>query len=896
MIKKTLLTILFLIWATAAQATTLGDAATALSAGEWSAALTTTDFASGAILRPPSTGSIIEYQDKALWNPINNTVLIFGAAHGNPDTQNQMFAKYTESTNTWVNNLPLPGTGILGPQHHYHHDTIVPATGDLYHRDYNSGVIRKFTHSSQTWSTCTSRPGSQQVAGALQYFPDRDSLIFLDGDWGVWELSLAAGNCAGAWSQRASTIGGGFSPQLTGLGSYHNQAAYSSACSCVILGGGGSSTTLYKYNAGGTFGSVATAPVPIAIPQAGQGSIFTVDPTTGRILVWSYSNAATTMYEYDPSANTWATIVRTSPMFPGPEGGVTETVAIPISTYGVIMFVSAGSASGGQIRLYKHAAGTPDTEAPTTPTNLAAVTASSTQINLTWTVSTDNVGINHYDVQRCSGAACVDFVTVGAPTSNSYNSTGLTAATLYRFQVRAVDSSSNTSSYSSIAQDTTSAADITAPTDPTNLALSNIESTSLTVTWTASTDAVGVDHYALERCSGAGCSSWAVVFSPTSTTQNDIGLSPSTSYSYRIRAYDAAGNISGYSSTATDTTAASGTTGDFATRCAAAGVVRCVSFDTEDDRGTIGENAVGQPKGTFHNNQALCNTTADNHCPTIDTDVKASGAGSLKIVVATGASGTDGGQWFVNFADDYSVLYGQNTDFYVSWRQRFDDNYITAVRGNTAMKQAMIGTGSTALIWQSSCSTLETVLQNNFTKGVWQMYHNCGRYDPFSEGLFTSPWTSTDFKIQNARPADPGCWYYAPNFASRIDPLGNCVPFLANQWVTVKVRIRPGTRVGDYFESSYVDLWVAPDGGAFVHVIAWGPYDLGPMDTAIEAFGAVWFLTYSGGETYPSGGTTWYDELIVSTQDIAVPGSQSPPAPPGVITVGKVSLTGKVTR
>jgi hypothetical protein len=60
----------------------------------------------------------------------------------------------------------------------------------------------------------------------------------------------------------------------------------------------------------------------------------------------------------------------------------------------------------------------------------------------------------------------------------------------------------------------------------------------------------GVTGYMVERCQGAGCSNFVQIATPIATTLNDLGLLTSTSYSYRIRATDAAGNLSGYSATA----------------------------------------------------------------------------------------------------------------------------------------------------------------------------------------------------------------------------------------------------------------------------------------------------------------------------------------------------------
>ena len=73
--------------------------------------------------------------------------------------------------------------------------------------------------------------------------------------------------------------------------------------------------------------------------------------------------------------------------------------------------------------------------------------------------------------------------------------------------------------------------------------------------WTASTDNVGVTGYRVERCMGQGCTTFAEIATPTATSLQRHGLSPSTTYRYRVRAVDAAGNLSGYSSVAEATTA-----------------------------------------------------------------------------------------------------------------------------------------------------------------------------------------------------------------------------------------------------------------------------------------------------------------------------------------------------
>jgi len=94
------------------------------------------------------------------------------------------------------------------------------------------------------------------------------------------------------------------------------------------------------------------------------------------------------------------------------------------------------------------------------------------------------------------------------------------------------------------------------PTAPSGLQANAFSSTQVNLSWTAATDNVGVTSYRVERCQGAGCSNFAEIAQPTGTTFSDTGRSPSTSYSYRVRASDAAANVGPYSGTASATTPA----------------------------------------------------------------------------------------------------------------------------------------------------------------------------------------------------------------------------------------------------------------------------------------------------------------------------------------------------
>jgi len=195
-----------------------------------------------------------------------------------------------------------------------------------------------------------------------------------------------------------------------------------------------------------------------------------------------------------------------------------------------------------------------DSTAPSAPSTLSASPASSSQINLSWSASTDNVGVTGYLLERCAGTGCSSFVQVAAPTGTAYNDTGLSASTSYSYRVRATDANSNFSAYSSTATATTGAAgDTTPPTAPSSLSATATSGTQVNLSWTASTDNVGVTGYLIERCSGASCATFSQIGTSTTATYSDTTVSSGVSYSYRVRATDGAGNLSAYSNTATVT-------------------------------------------------------------------------------------------------------------------------------------------------------------------------------------------------------------------------------------------------------------------------------------------------------------------------------------------------------
>lgn len=202
-----------------------------------------------------------------------------------------------------------------------------------------------------------------------------------------------------------------------------------------------------------------------------------------------------------------------------------------------------------------------DFESPTTPTNLLVTSVTNTSFNLYWTASTDNFAVTGYvvrvELDDGEGLGTGTFVANDFPTGTTSTISGLTANTFYNIGVLAHDAAGNNSSYgySSV---TTSEIDTTPPTVPTNL--DSIYSSSLQtidLSWTASTDNVGVTAYSIERKTGSGL--WSLHDNVGNITHySDALILSNTSYSYRVRAMDAANNFSAYSNITSETVPAGG--------------------------------------------------------------------------------------------------------------------------------------------------------------------------------------------------------------------------------------------------------------------------------------------------------------------------------------------------
>jgi len=126
--------------------------------------------------------------------------------------------------------------------------------------------------------------------------------------------------------------------------------------------------------------------------------------------------------------------------------GLTSTTVSPSAT--TVTYTLTATNSNGLAATQTTVQVMPDTDPPSVPSNLSADARSSTQIDLAWWASTDNVAVSGYRIFR-------DGVAVATASSTTYTDSGLVPGTTYTYTVSAYDAAGNQSAKSGGASETT---------------------------------------------------------------------------------------------------------------------------------------------------------------------------------------------------------------------------------------------------------------------------------------------------------------------------------------------------------------------------------------------------------------------------------------------------------
>jgi hypothetical protein len=296
---------------------------------------------------------------------------------------------------------------------------------------------------------------------------------------------------------------------------------------------------------------------------------------------------------------------------------------------------------------------------------------------------------------------------------------------------------------------------------------------------------------------------------------------------------------------------------DFAARCAALGVVLCKGFDSASD---IAANIQPAGDGTIQGS--------------LDTANKTSGAGSLRFTLRAGVRDANiGGAYSTPMGHTFNV----GDTIYVQWRQRVTPEFLSNNTNywRSSVKSALIHGPS------STCQGAEyaTVLYGDGNKP--EMYTNCGDgFDTFASDntLCNGKCGGSDLLVEQGSsltPSPNGDGYnchYNNQFAGKGDGTG-CFFMPANTWVTFYEKIQIGAFGGS---TSAVDAWVSVNGGPYKQFQRAAGITFN--NNGDNFFSMIRLETYMTelertGQAAPVTTYIWYDELIVSTQPIAIPGS-----------------------
>jgi chitodextrinase len=189
-----------------------------------------------------------------------------------------------------------------------------------------------------------------------------------------------------------------------------------------------------------------------------------------------------------------------------------------------------------------------DLKPPTKPGNLHTTAKTMTSVSMAWNASTDNSGDFSYRVHLWGDPTVVPL----PKTQTSYTWTGLRPGVQYYFWVEAVDRSGNTSTSDLLVVETVR--DTTPPAPPGNLEVETTTASQVSLSWDASTDDSGIIDLYQVTVSPAPAGN--VVFTGA-TSATVVGLAPTTTYTFTVRARDAGWNFSQPSNAVSATTEAS---------------------------------------------------------------------------------------------------------------------------------------------------------------------------------------------------------------------------------------------------------------------------------------------------------------------------------------------------
>jgi hypothetical protein len=334
------------------------------------------------------------------------------------------------------------------------------------------------------------------------------------------------------------------------------------------------------------------------------------------------------------------------------------------------------------------------------------------------------------------------------------------------------------------------------------------------------------------------------------------------------------------------------------------GVLRSFDFDSATQlprtNGAGGSECWGCDFGI------MANSNVPN-VPTIDTTVKASGTGSMKFTIPAGATSGSAGSWFTHFGPGKTGQISTGERIFVQYRVRWGPELLVNSNwpnsGGAKVMDISLGdlpscnsSNPDSVNCPTSCPNqgFEFVLQNNQKYGIPTVYSNCNGTASFVMLAANTTVPSADVNPQNMVSA-----------CTNANPVATCRPFVANEWMTFKVMLQVGAWNA---WANPVKVWFGREGQPLTLIVdCESAQSVKCTRDFSQAANGWWFensapASYKMGKVYLhpyqtglTGGlvasAVWYDELIISTQDIADPGGAAPLAPAAPCCLSLTELT-----
>ncbi|MDF2460794.1 MAG: glycoside hydrolase family 48 [Candidatus Saccharibacteria bacterium] len=416
--------------------------------------------------------------------------------------------------------LILPAVILLG----YVVSTTRAAAGSLYLTPANAVVANTATFTVQVRESSGTDPVNA-VQANLTYDATKLDFVSISDTGSAFATAAEGTGGAGVVKIARGNVTAVTGDQLVATVTFRSKISSGTAAVDFSVGSALVRSTdnvdILVTKTGGTYG-------PDSAPPTAPTNLTTSNLTgTAATLSWSGSTDNVGVTGYRVYRNN---VLRTT------QTGLTYTdTGLTMSTtysYTVSAIDAAGNESAKTAAL---SVTTKDTAAPSVPSISAISAPTSSTVSLSWSASTDTggSGLKGYKVYRNGGATAI-----ASPTSTSYTDQTVVGSTTYSYTVSAIDNANNESAKSAASSVTTPAPpDTTAPSVPASFRSTGTSLTSISLAWNASTDNVGVTGYRISEGT-------AVVANVAGLSYTHGNLTPGTSHSYTVQAYDAAGNVS----------------------------------------------------------------------------------------------------------------------------------------------------------------------------------------------------------------------------------------------------------------------------------------------------------------------------------------------------------------